>query len=108
MPPSSLARALTPRTLDRTGPTPLYRQLYERIRAVILSGRLAAGARLPSTRSLASQVAAARGTVDAAYALLAGEGYILGRGAAGTIVAPHLAAEPQHRVRRRGARPDAR
>jgi GntR family transcriptional regulator/MocR family aminotransferase len=107
MPPSSLARALTPRTLDRTGATPLYRQLYERIRAAILSGRLAAGARLPSTRSLASQVAAARGTVDAAYALLAGEGYILGRGAAGTIVAPHLAAEPRQPVRRRGARPDA-
>src|SRR3954449_11337777 len=43
---------------------------------------------LDSTRSLAAQLGAARGTVDAAYAMLAGEGWIAARGAAGTIVAP--------------------
>ena len=70
---------------------PLYRQVYERFRDAIRDGVLRPEERLPSTRSLASQLGAARGTVDLAYSLLAGEGYIVGRGAAGTFVAPGLA-----------------
>ncbi len=42
--------------------------------------------RMPSWNSLAAQLGVARGTVKAAYDWLAGEGYIVGRGAAGTIV----------------------
>jgi GntR family transcriptional regulator/MocR family aminotransferase len=40
---------------------------------------------LPSARGLAAQLGAARGTVEAAYAILAGEGWIIARAAAGTI-----------------------
>ena len=64
----------------------LYRQVYQRIRSEILSGRLAAGTRLPSTRTLASELAVARGTVVAAFQMLAGEGYTVSDGARGTIV----------------------
>jgi len=67
---------------------PLQDQVYQRIREAIADGRLAPGERLPSTRSLAAQLNVSRGTVDAAYGRLAGEGCILGRGAAGTVVAP--------------------
>jgi GntR family transcriptional regulator/MocR family aminotransferase len=75
------------RLVLRTGRAgPLHRQIYARIRAAILSGELRAGARVPSARSLASQLAVARGTVDTAYQTLAAEGYIAGRGAAGTFV----------------------
>ena len=56
---------------------------------------LTPGSRLPSARSLASQLGVARGTVDAAYAVLAGEGTIETRGPAGSIVSPHLAARPK-------------
>jgi len=80
-------------TLDRADAAPIQRQIYQRLRAAIAGQHLAAGDRLPSTRSLASQLGVARGTVDAAYALLAGEGYVVGRGAAGTIVSPGLPAE---------------
>ena len=73
--------------LDRGATEPAYRQLYRRISAAVLSGALAEGTRLPSARSLASQLGIARGTVEAAYGQLAGEGYIQGRGAAGTFVA---------------------
>ncbi|HEV2677942.1 MAG TPA: PLP-dependent aminotransferase family protein [Aliidongia sp.] len=73
--------------LDRAADEPAYRQLYRRISAAVLDGTLAIGARLPSARSLASQLGIARGTVEAAYGQLAGEGYIIGRGAAGTFVA---------------------
>ena len=77
-----------PISLDRTQPSPVYRQIYERIRNAILAGTLAPGTRLPSWNGLASQLGVARGTVKAAYDWLAGEGYVLGRGAAGTIVPP--------------------
>jgi GntR family transcriptional regulator / MocR family aminotransferase len=74
--------------LDRAAAEPAYRQLYRRISAAVLDGTLAEGARLPSARALASQLGVARGTVEAAYGQLAGEGYIQGRGAAGTFIAP--------------------
>ncbi len=76
--------------LDQASPLPVYRQLYARIADAILAGRLAPGARLPSARSLAAQLSVARGTIEAAYHLLAGEGYIVARGAAGTLVDPAL------------------
>jgi GntR family transcriptional regulator/MocR family aminotransferase len=76
--------------LDRQSQTPFYRQIYERFSGAIAQGILRPGERLPSARSLASQLATSRGTVDLAYSLLSGEGYILSQGAAGTIVAPGL------------------
>src|SRR4051794_12407825 len=81
--------------VDRRSDTPLFRQIYERTRAAIVAGRLRPGERLPSTRSLAAQLGAARGTVDAAYAMLSGEGWIVARSAAGTVVAPQLGATQQ-------------
>ncbi|HSE75558.1 MAG TPA: PLP-dependent aminotransferase family protein [Dongiaceae bacterium] len=72
--------------LDEASPEPLFRQIRDRIAGAVLDGRLAPGARLPSARSLAAQLSIARGTVDAAYQLLAGEGYIIARGAAGTRI----------------------
>ncbi len=76
--------------LDPRSQTPLHRQIYHRFRDAIVGGILRANDRLPSARSLASQLDTARGTVDLAYSLLSGEGYIKGRGAAGTFVAPRL------------------
>ena len=68
------------------GGLPVYRQVYQRIRSEILSGRLAAGARLPSSRTFASELGIARGTVVIAFQMLAGEGYIVSAGARGTVV----------------------
>jgi GntR family transcriptional regulator/MocR family aminotransferase len=73
--------------LDRATEEPVYRQLYHRVRASVLAGTLSEGMRLPSARSLASQLGLARGTVEAAYEQLAGEGYIVSHGPAGTFVA---------------------
>lgn len=52
-------------------------QLYRALRARILSGGLAAGARLPSTRQLALSLGLARATVVGAYERLQAEGYLL-------------------------------
>ncbi|HBK04914.1 MAG TPA: DNA-binding protein [Acetobacteraceae bacterium] len=71
-------------TLDPTVTEPLFLQIAVRVRSAIASGHIAAGARLPSARALAAQLGVARGTVDAAYALLAGEGAVVTHGSGGT------------------------
>src|ERR1700722_10809095 len=88
-------------TLDPGEPGPLYLQIATRLRSAIAIGALSAGARLPSARTLSAQLGVARGTVDAAYDLLAGEGAIETRGAAGTIISAHvdgLAKAPAQRA----------
>jgi len=77
-------------TLARADAVPLYRQIYRHFLEAISVGQLRPGDRLPSARRLAEEFGTARGTIDAAYAMLAGEGYILTRGPAGTIVSPQL------------------
>ena len=67
-------------------------------------GMLRPGERLASARSLASELGVARGTVEAAYGQLAGEGYLVARGQAGTVVSPQLPQRtppPRARARRR-------
>ena len=57
------------------------------LRDAIAGGRLPAGTRLPSTRTLAHDLGIARGTVLEAYAHLTAEGWIRGRRGSGTVVA---------------------
>ena len=76
--------------LVRARHRPLHRQIYDQLRDAMANGQLRPGERLPSARDLAAQLGLARGTVDVAYAALSGEGFIHGRGAAGSFVAAHL------------------
>jgi GntR family transcriptional regulator/MocR family aminotransferase len=78
--------------LDATSPMPLYKQLYERLRDAILTGQLERGARLPSTRTLASELGVARMTTALAYQQLLLEGYLESRVGQGTVVARSLPA----------------
>lgn len=66
----------------------LYEQIYEHIRQEIREGKLLAGERLPSTRSLAEYLQVARSTVDYAYEQLLSEGYIEARPYRGYFVCP--------------------
>jgi len=72
---------------------PIYRQIYETFRRAILSGQLPAKSQLPSTRSLAAQLAVSRMTVVNAYDQLLAEGYIEGISGSGTYVATVLPEE---------------
>lgn len=76
--------------LDPGASEPFYRQIYTRFRGAIAAGVLRPGDRIPSARALTKELGLARGTIEAAYALLAAEGYIQARGQAGTIVTPGL------------------
>jgi GntR family transcriptional regulator / MocR family aminotransferase len=83
--------------IDRATAVPLHRQIYERFRTAIEQGVLGPGDRVASARGLASELGVARGTVETAYNLLAGEGYFSARGQAGTVVSPSLPLRPPTR-----------
>ncbi|WP_406283304.1 PLP-dependent aminotransferase family protein [Embleya sp. NBC_00896] len=61
--------------------------LERALRAAVVDGRLAPGTRLPSSRTLAVDLAMARNTVAEAYAQLVAEGYLTAHRGAGTVVA---------------------
>ncbi|WP_018653032.1 PLP-dependent aminotransferase family protein [Actinomadura flavalba] len=63
-------------------------QIVAALRDAVRSGRLPAGARLPSTRDLAADLAVSRGVVVTAYEQLRAEGTLLSRRGDGTRVAP--------------------
>ncbi|MGE4239861.1 PLP-dependent aminotransferase family protein [Ramlibacter sp.] len=85
-------------TLDRQCDTPLHGQVFDQLRAAIVEGRLAKGARLPPSRQLAQELQVSRNTVILVYERLLAEGYVTGRVGAGTFVA---AVVPEDRHPRR-------
>jgi len=82
--------------LDSARSDPLHRQLYDAIRAAIISGRLPAGSRLPSSRALAQETGVSRVTVNVAYDQLTAEGYLETRAGSGTFVRAGLPDEAMH------------
>jgi GntR family transcriptional regulator / MocR family aminotransferase len=80
---------------------PRQRVLYHRLREAILSGRMAPGTQLPSSRSLAGSLKIARNTVLFAYEQLVAEGCLLAD-RQGTRVAM-LSAQPVMSSRREDA-----
>ena len=67
------------------------------VRDAIGDGRLRAGDRLPSSRTLASDLGVARGTVVEAYEQLLAEGWLVTRQGQGTRVADVPDAVPRSR-----------
>ncbi|MDH6590377.1 GntR family transcriptional regulator/MocR family aminotransferase [Variovorax sp. TBS-050B] len=82
-------------SIRRNAREPITQQISDGLRAAIEQGRLAAGARLPSWRDLASQLGVARGTVRLAYERLCDEQLIVSSGAAGTHVARRPPVAPR-------------
>ena len=62
--------------IGNPGEAGLSRQIYETFKARILSGQMAEGEPIPSTRELAAELGVSRNTVSAAYDLLWAEGFI--------------------------------
>jgi GntR family transcriptional regulator/MocR family aminotransferase len=88
---------LTPLNLARD--QCLQKQLFAQLREMIMSGRMAAGSRMPSTRMLAEQFDISRNTVLLSYDRLIAEGYLETRPAHGTFVAltpPGTARHSEH------------
>jgi GntR family transcriptional regulator / MocR family aminotransferase len=79
--------------LDRSG-TRVRRGLENALREAIQAGRLRPGARLPSSRSLAGDLALARNTVADAYGQLVAEGWLVAERGSGTRVAERVHPRP--------------
>ena len=86
MSPTSVS---APRLASLIGPLvderPAYRALAERLRLLIVDGRVIVGTRLPSERDLVSALAVSRTTVTRAYAVLGESGYAVARQGSGTV-----------------------
>ena len=66
---------------------PIYEQIKEGLRKLVVSGALSADDKLPSVRELASQLAINPNTIQRAYRELENEGYIYTLVGKGTFVA---------------------
>jgi len=92
---------------------PIYRQLYEWFRGAILDGRLKPGQRVPSTRTLAAELAISRIPVLNAYEQLRTEGYLDTLVGGGTRIASvivdeaMMARRPGMVITRNAEEPDA-
>jgi DNA-binding transcriptional MocR family regulator len=78
---------------------PAYALLADRIRLLVLDGRVAVGTRLPAERELAAQLGLSRTTVSAAYAALRDTGYLTSLRGSGSMarmpLAGSIAPDPQ-------------
>ena len=77
--------------LDAASGVPLYEQLDESLAAEMRSGAIPAGTRMPGKRRLAAELSVSVNTVDAAYQMLAAEGYLESRERSGFYVQEYLA-----------------
>ncbi|HXN56836.1 MAG TPA: PLP-dependent aminotransferase family protein [Myxococcales bacterium] len=82
------------RGLDPGDSRPLFVQLAQAIAQDVAEGRLASGARLPGSRTLADTLGVHRNTVLEAYSELAAEGFIETLPKGGTFVAQRLPDAP--------------
>lgn len=78
---------------------PLYQQITEQIRALIQSGALPPGDRLPTVRQLAADLGLTRLTVHSAYTELQAQGLIESFVGRGTFVASHIPVPPPSHTR---------
>jgi GntR family transcriptional regulator len=88
-------REATPFSTDPAAELPVGVQLSWRLRALIATGRLAAGERLPSFRRLAEWGGVNVNTVRAVYAGLEQAGLVVSRQGQGTFVADGVESAPE-------------
>ena len=75
--------------LDYRDSRPLYQQVKDSLRRMMLTGLLEPDEKLPSVRSLATQLAINPNTIQRAYELLEAEGYVSSVPGKGSFAAPH-------------------
>jgi DNA-binding transcriptional regulator YhcF (GntR family) len=86
-------------SVDVASPTPAYEQIRAQLTALVNSGALPVGTRLPPIRQLAQDLELAPGTVAKAYAMLEATGVASAHRRRGTIVNDRGAVDPEERLR---------
>ena len=80
-------------TLDYADKRPIYEQIKEKIRELIISGVMKAHDKIPSVRELAANLSINPNTIQKAYRELENEGYIYSVAAKGSFVSPREETE---------------
>ena len=83
--------------LDYRDSRPIYQQVKDNLRRMMVTGVLNAGDKLPSVRALASQLSINPNTIQRAYAELEAEGYVVSVTGKGNFVSE---GDTQNQARR--------
>lgn len=81
--------------LSKSDSQPIHLQIYKRFKMAIESHLFKDGDRVPSTRTLSTELGVSRGTVESAYSMLLGEGIFVSKGQAGTFVSAPFAFDKE-------------
>lgn len=92
---AQLTGRANPFAVDPSDEIPVGLQLRLRLRALIRTGRIAAGDAMPSVRQLSGWAGVNLNTVRAVYADLEEEGLVIGRQGRGTFVAESVEVAPE-------------
>ncbi len=77
---------------------PIYEQVKDGLRQLVISGAIRPGDKLPSVRSMASQLAINPNTIQKAYEALEQEGYVYSIPGKGSFAADRSEVESKRRV----------
>lgn len=87
-------------TIDNADSRPIYRQVADEIKALLVRGELAEGASLPPVRQLAADLGVNMNTIATAYRELQDEGLITIKHGAGAVVSPRALTGRQNKTER--------
>ena len=85
--------------LDYRDARPIYEQVRGNLRRLMVSGAIQEGEKLPSVRSLASNLAINPNTIQRAYESLETEGYVYSIPGKGSFAAPRTGVDEERRDR---------
>ena len=83
--------------LDYRDARPIYEQVKDGLRKLVVTGIIREGEKLPSVRSLASSLAINPNTIQKAYEALEAEGYVYSVPGKGSFAAPHAGVDSLRR-----------
>ena len=85
--------------LDYRDARPIYEQVRDNLRRLMVSGAIQEGEKLPSVRSPASNLAINPNTIQRAYESLEAEGYVYSIPGKGSFAAPRTGVDEERRDR---------
>ena len=83
--------------LDYRDARPIYEQVRDGLRKLMVTGVMQEGEKLPSVRALAASLAINPNTIQKAYEALEAEGYVYSVAGKGSFVAPQTGVDASHR-----------
>ncbi len=83
--------------LDYRDARPIYEQVKDGLRKLVVTGAIREGEKLPSVRALAGSLAINPNTIQKAYEALEAEGYVYSVPGKGSFAAPHSGVDTRRK-----------